>query len=88
MYEGHPLTITYPSSSSAASLISESLPGPNVDYSIDTPLEEEPSQPSLDPAAELAQRVRLSSGVMLAVSTDAQLQIIGIHIPGARHISA
>lgn len=78
------LSITSSSSSSGASLspVPESLPSPHASYSTDTPLKEEPSQPSLDPAAELAQRVRQSAGVMLAVPMNAQLQGMGIHVPG------
>ncbi|KAF8191166.1 hypothetical protein BJ912DRAFT_1041728 [Pholiota molesta] len=84
------LSITSSSSSSGASLspVPESLPSPHASYTTDTPLKEEPTQPSLDPAAELAQRVRQSAGVMLAVPMNAQLQGMGIHVPAGNSSQA
>ncbi len=72
------LSITSSSSSSGASLspVPESVQSP-------APSDIQPKEePPLDPAAALAQRVRQSAGVMLAVPMNAQLQGTGIHIPG------
>lgn len=72
------LSITSSSSSSGASLspVPESAQSPAAS---DIQPKEEPAP---DPAAALAQRVRQSAGVMLAVPMNAQLQGTGIHIPG------
>ena len=85
------LSTTSSSSSSGASLspVPESLASPVPGYVSDTaPPKEEPIQqsemPSVyanDPAAELAQRVRQSAGVMLAVPMNAQLQAHGVTVP-------
>ncbi|KAF9486247.1 hypothetical protein BDN70DRAFT_846753 [Pholiota conissans] len=74
------LSVTSSSSSSGASLspVPESVPSPNTGYNTDTQVKEEPLH---DPAAELAQRVRQSAGVMLAVPMNAQLQGMGLHAP-------
>jgi hypothetical protein len=85
------LSVTSSSSSSGASLspVPESLASPVPGYASDTvPPKEEPTQQSElasvyanDPAAELAQRVRQSAGVMLAVPMNAQLQGREVTVP-------
>lgn len=85
------LSITSSSSSSGASLspVPESLASPVPGYASDNvaPKEEPTQQSELasvyanDPAAELAQRVRQSAGVMLAVPMNAQLQGNEVTVP-------
>ncbi|KAF8970448.1 hypothetical protein BDZ97DRAFT_1914739 [Flammula alnicola] len=84
------LSVTSSSSSSGASFspVPESVPSPTPGYISDVQPKEEPTQSNEvvnpyinDPAAELAQRVRQSAGVMLAVPMNAQLQGMDVHIP-------
>ncbi|KIM42175.1 hypothetical protein M413DRAFT_444638 [Hebeloma cylindrosporum] len=82
------LSVTSSSSSSGASLspVPESLgsPVPGGYGSDNIPPKEEPQQSEMyanDPAAELAQRVRQSAGVMLAVPMNAQLQGNEVTVP-------
>ncbi|KDR68370.1 hypothetical protein GALMADRAFT_146330 [Galerina marginata CBS 339.88] len=92
------LSVTSSSSSSGASLspVPESVPSPATGYGSDSastsiqPKEESiPTNPfANDPAAELAERVRQSAGVMLAVPMHAQLQGLNVHLPSTLPSSA
>lgn len=73
------LSVTSSSSSSGASLSP-------VPESIHSPAIQPKEEPASDVAAALAQRVRQSAGVMLAVPMNAQLQGMGIHVPGTYFI--
>lgn len=78
-------SVTSSSSSSGASLspVPESVPSPQSGYISDTVQPIQPKEePCTDPVAELAQRVRQSAGVMLAVPMNAQVQGMDIQIPG------
>ncbi|PPQ88539.1 hypothetical protein CVT25_009919 [Psilocybe cyanescens] len=82
------LSITSSSSSSGASLspVPESIPSPptyNDMVQESTQYPEAAATSFSDPAAELAQRVRQSAGVMLAVPMNAQFQGQGVQLSAA-----
>jgi len=92
------LSVTSSSSSSGASLspVPESIPSPAPGYLSDSSIQtkEEPNQPVMEypvfennPIAELAQRVRESAGVMLAVPMQAQVHGYAHQTPGTLRLT-